>query len=292
MARIVLHDRPQANLPELMIKVVQLIKDFGSHRVLNGLTFEVPEGEALFVLGPSGAGKSTLLRCLNGLFWPTSGQVLIDGTALARKNLATVRQRVGFIFQNYQLISNLSVLRNVLIGRLAEKGPWSLVFTKRDHRLALEAIDAVGLSDKVHARASTLSGGQMQRVGIARALAHDPEVLLVDEPISNLDPVSGREILALLRRINRERGTTLICNLHDVGLAIETADRILGLRSGSILFDRRPAELGHDDLGRLYEASVPASRSMGSDRLVSDSGGPIPPVKTPTSLWTTREAPR
>ncbi|MBV8486666.1 MAG: ATP-binding cassette domain-containing protein, partial [Planctomycetaceae bacterium] len=174
------------------------------------MNLEVARGEALFVLGPSGAGKSTLLRCLNGLYWPSGGSVWIDEVKLERRNLAAIRRRVGFIFQGYQLISNLSVLRNVLIGRLAEKPGWSLFFSKRDLYLAREAIEAVGLEDKVHARVSELSGGQKQRVGIARALVRDPEVLLADEPISSLDPVTGREVLALLRSIGSARGMTLV----------------------------------------------------------------------------------
>ncbi len=253
-----------------MISVANLTKDFGGNRVLKGISFELARGEAVCVLGPSGAGKSTLLRCLNGLVRPTTGSISIAGMVLERKNLHAVRRRVGFIFQAYQLLGNLSVLRNVLIGRLAEKTPWNLVFSKHDHRVALEAIAAVGLGDKVHARVSELSGGQKQRVGIARALAHGPEVLLADEPISNLDPVTGREILALLQSINRERGTTLICNLHDVSQARVTADRILGLREGVLVFDRQPEALGADDLNRLYGMPRPgtgvASELAGSSR--------------------------
>jgi phosphonate transport system ATP-binding protein len=248
-----------------MIRIVELTKEFGGSRVLRGVNLEVARGEALFVLGPSGAGKSTLLRCLNGLYWPSDGSVWIGGVKLERGNLAAIRRRIGFIFQGYQLISNLSVLRNVLIGRLAEKPGWSLIFSKHDVRLARQAIDAVGLGDKVHARVSELSGGQKQRVGIARALVHDPEVLLADEPISSLDPVTGREILTLLRSIGIMRGMTLLCNLHDVSLAIETADRLIGLRDGVVAFDRRPEDLTTDDLNRLY----------GATRLAPPSGNPV-----------------
>lgn len=209
---------------------------------------------------------------------------------LKRKNLAAVRRRVGFIFQAYQLCGNLSVLRNVLIGRLAEKASWSILFSKHDRRVALAAIDAVGLGDKVHARVSELSGGQKQRVGIVRALAHDPEVLLADEPISNLDPVTGREILALLRSINRERGTTLICNLHDVSLAIGIADRILGLREGMLAFDRKPESINSDDLDRLYEmpraASGSAGELIGSSRLAQR----LPTGTDPAASYKTLES--
>jgi len=257
-----------------MIRIVELTKEFGGNQVLRGVNLEVARGEALFVLGPSGAGKSTLLRCLNGLYWPSSGSVWIGEAKLERGNLAAIRRRVGFIFQGYQLISNLSVLRNVLIGCLAKKPGWSLIFSKRDLHLAREAIEAVGLGEKVHARVSELSGGQKQRVGIARALVRDPEVLLADEPISSLDPVTGREILALLRSIGSMRGTTLVCNLHDVSLATEAADRLIGLRDGLVAFDRRPEELAADDLDRLYGA--PRLASPSGRFLAASSGGEVP----------------
>jgi phosphonate transport system ATP-binding protein len=200
-----------------MIEVENLTKFFGPLPVLKGLSFRVTCGDFVVVLGPSGAGKSTLLRCLSGLVSPSDGTVAIDGIKLDRRHLAALRKRVGFIFQGVNVHGNLTVLKNVLIGRLAEKAPWDVFFSKEDRRVALEAIDRVGLGAKVAARASKLSGGQRQRVGIARALAHDPAVLLADEPVSSLDPVTGREILDLLREINRDRGTTVLCNLHDRG---------------------------------------------------------------------------
>lgn len=241
-----------------MIEVEDLWKSFGGVRVLQGLTFRVGRGEAVFVLGPSGAGKSTLLRCLNGLVRPDWGRVAIDGIAVDRRGLHAVRKKVGFIFQGFNVVGNLSVLQNVLVGRLAEKAPWDVFFSKADRRIALDAIAAVGLAEKAYDRADTLSGGQKQRVGIARALAHDPDVLLADEPISNLDPKSGGEVLALLRAINRERGTTLVCNLHDVGHAARLGDRILGLRDGSLQYDGPPAEMSPGDLARIYGDHAPA----------------------------------
>lgn len=235
-----------------MIEVEHLTKSFGSLVVLDGLSFRVGRGEFVVVLGPSGAGKSTLLRCLNGLVRPSGGSIAVDGIGLDRHHLPAVRRRVGFIFQGVNVHGNLTVLQNVLIGRLAEKAPWAVLFSEDDRRVARDAIERVGLGAKRDARVSTLSGGQRQRVGIARALAHDPAVLLADEPVSSLDPVTGREILDLLREINRDRGTTVLCNLHDVGLASRVADRILGLRGGAIAFDGPPARLAPEDLARIY----------------------------------------
>jgi phosphonate transport system ATP-binding protein len=241
-----------------MIQVENLTKSFGTLVVLRRLAFEIERGEFVVVLGPSGAGKSTLLRCLNGLVRPSDGRIALDGIPVDRRHLTAVRKRVGFIFQGVNVHGNLSVLQNVLIGRLAEKAAWSLLFSEEDRGIAREVIDRVGLGEKSTARASTLSGGQRQRVGIARALAHDPEVLLADEPVSSLDPVTGREILDLLREINRERGTTIVCNLHDVGHANRIADRIIGLRGGEIAFDGPTDRLTPDHLARIYGQSLHA----------------------------------
>jgi phosphonate transport system ATP-binding protein len=235
-----------------MIEVEHLAKSFGSLTVLDGLTFREGRGEFVVVLGPSGAGKSTLLRCLNGLVCPSGGSGAVDGIGLGGRRLAAIRKRVGFIFQGVNVHGNLTVVQNVLIGRLAEKAPWDVFFSREDRRVARAAIERVGLAAKEEARVSTLSGGQRQRVGIARALAHDPAVLLADEPVSSLDPVTGREILDLLREISRDRGTTVLCSLHDVGLATRVADRVLGLRDGAIAFDGPPDRLGSDDLARIY----------------------------------------
>jgi phosphonate transport system ATP-binding protein len=235
-----------------MIAVERLTKAYGSLTVLDRLSFQVGRGEFVAVLGRSGAGKSTLLRCLNGLVRPSGGSVIVDGLVVDHQNLTAIRKRVGLIFQGINVHANLSSLGNVLIGRLAEKPAWGLLFSAEDRRVARAALDRVALGAKADARTSTLSGGQKQRVGIARALAHDPAVLLADEPVSSLDPVTGREILDLLRQINRERGTTVMCNLHDVGHAIRVADRVIGLRDGRIAFDGPPDRLTDDELARIY----------------------------------------
>jgi phosphonate transport system ATP-binding protein len=234
-----------------MIHVDSLSKSFGSIEVLRGLSFAVKSGEFVVVLGPSGAGKSTLLRCLNGLVRPSSGSIFVGGIALSRSSVGAIRKQVGFIFQGVNVHGNLTVLQNVLIGRLADKPPWGVLLSKDDRRRAFLALDRVGLSAKALARTSTLSGGQKQRVGIARALAHDPAVLLADEPISSLDPVTGREIMDLLLQINQERGTTVLCNLHDVGHATRIAGRVLGLRDGKIAFNGLPEHLA-PELTRIY----------------------------------------
>ena len=143
-----------------MIQVANLTKSFGRHRVLRALSFRVGAGELVVVLGPSGAGKSTLLRCLNGLVQPSLGSVAVAGSVVDRRTLGAVRKQVGFIFQGVNVHGSLTVLQNVLIGRLAEKSPWSILFSKEDRSVEREAIERVGLGEKTFARTSTLSGGQ------------------------------------------------------------------------------------------------------------------------------------
>jgi phosphonate transport system ATP-binding protein len=235
-----------------MIVVERLTKAFGSLTVLDRLSFSVGRGEFVVVLGSSGAGKSTLLRCLNGLVRPSGGSVNVEGVVVDRQNLAAVRKKVGFIFQGVNVHGNLSALHNVLLGRLADKHPFSIFFSQADQRVARAALERVALGARALDRTSTLSGGQKQRVGIARALAHNPAVLLADEPVSSLDPVTGSDILDLLREINRDRGTTVLCNLHDVELARRVADRVVGLCDGRIAFDGPPDRLGDADLARIY----------------------------------------
>jgi phosphonate transport system ATP-binding protein len=235
-----------------MIEINDLTKKFGENQVLDRVNFSINDREFLVILGSSGAGKSTLLRCLNGLVQPTSGQIKLDGTIYQKKNIQEIRRKVGFIFQQYQVIGNLTVKQNVLLGSLGTKSFWNIFFTKEEHVRAEEAIEMVGLSDKIHARVNQLSGGQKQRVGIARAVLQNPQVILADEPVASLDPVTSQEILSLLKRINEEKGTTIVCNLHQLDYARSYAERIIGIRHGRIQFDGAPSLLKDSDIARIY----------------------------------------
>ncbi|WP_199614404.1 phosphonate ABC transporter ATP-binding protein [Paenibacillus alkalitolerans] len=236
----------------MLLQVQQLSKSFGSKPVLHQVDFQADRGEFIAVLGSSGAGKSTLLRCINGLVIPTSGKVDVLGMEMNRKNLQRVRRHVGFIFQNFNVIGNLSVLQNVLIGLLGAKGYWNVMFSREEKRKAEEVIDIVGLGDKLHERADRLSGGQKQRVGIARVLAQNPDIILADEPVSNLDPVTSREIMDILRTINETRGTVILCNLHQLELAAEYGHRIIGIHSGRVCFNGNAHDLRDEDLSLIY----------------------------------------
>ncbi len=235
-----------------MIQINKLEKFFGQNEVLKNISFEVKQGEFLIVLGSSGAGKSTLLRCINGLVTPTSGEVLINDLKVNKRNIQRIRKKVGFIFQGFNVIGNLSVLHNVLIGRLAYKSPVNIFFSKEERKMAEEAIEIVGLKDKVNTRVDQLSGGQKQRVGIARVLVQNPEIILADEPVSSLDPVIGREILELLREINQQRRTTIICNLHQLEYAKTFGQRIVGVRNGTVQYDGIAKNIKDMDLLNIY----------------------------------------
>ncbi len=225
---------------------------------LSDVTLEVPKGQIMGLIGPSGAGKSTLIRCINRLVEPTSGKVMLgdlDLVRLGKRDLRRQRRRIGMIFQEYSLVERLTVMENVLSGRLGYVPFWRSFLRKfpgADIQRAYQLLDRVGLIDHADKRADALSGGQRQRVGIARALAQDPELLLVDEPTASLDPKTSRQIMRLLTEICAERGLPAIVNIHDVPLAQQFMQRIVGLRAGRVVFDGPPGELTEAALTTIY----------------------------------------
>ena len=242
-----------------MLKIESLSKTYRTgDKALDAVTFEVPQGQVVGLIGPSGAGKSTLIRCINRLVEPTEGRVILGERDIARLgtgDLRRARRRIGMIFQEYALVERLTVMENVLSGRLGYVGFWRS-FTRRypatDIENAFRLLDRVGLSVHADKRADALSGGQRQRVGIARALAQHPELLLIDEPTASLDPKTSRQIMRLIVEICRERGLPAIINIHDVVLAQQFSDRIIGLKAGELVFDCAPSRLSEDVLTTIY----------------------------------------
>lgn len=228
----------------------------GGVAALQSVGLDVRAGEFMVVLGRSGAGKSTLLRCLNGLVRPTAGSVRVDGIGLLDRasRLREHRRRTGMVFQLHHLIDRLTALRNVLTGRLGHHSPWRslLPLPRADRELALRCLERVGLFEKALHRVDRLSGGERQRVGIARALAQQPRLLLADEPVANLDPATAERMLTLLRGICRADGLTAVVSLHQVDLARRYGERIVGLARGTIVFDGPVAALTEADLRRIY----------------------------------------
>jgi phosphonate transport system ATP-binding protein len=225
---------------------------------LRGVDLEVPAGQVMALIGPSGAGKSTLIRCVNRLVEPTAGRVYLGGqelTGLGRAELRRARRRIGMIFQEFALVERLTVMENVLSGRLGYTGflaSWRRRFPKTDIERATALLERVGLLDHIDKRADALSGGQRQRVGIARALAQEPELLLVDEPTASLDPKTSRSVMRLLTELCTERKLAAIVNIHDVGLAQMFLPRIVGLNAGAIVYDGPATGLTPDVLTQIY----------------------------------------
>jgi phosphonate transport system ATP-binding protein len=231
----------------------------GGREALRGITLAIRRGESAVLLGKSGAGKSTLLRCINGLQKPTAGIIRVEG--IGRLGDTTdwreLRRQTGMVFQLHHLIGRHTALQNVLMGRLGYHSPFRSLFPlpPPDVALALECLDRVGLADKAMQRADQLSGGERQRVGIARAIAQNPRIILADEPVASLDPATAQSVLELLRRISREDGLTLLFSLHQIEFACQFGDRVIGLSGGKIVFDGRPQELTESPLGRIYGGS-------------------------------------
>lgn len=239
---------------------------------LNNVDLQVPAGQVLALIGPSGAGKSTLIRCVNRLIEPSAGNIVLDATAITTVRGARLRQarrQIGMIFQNYALVERLSVMENVLSGRLAYVGFWRSYFRRfpqADIRQAINLLERVGLDTMLDKRCDALSGGQKQRVGIARALMQQPKLLLVDEPTASLDPKTSRQIMRLICELCQEQHLAAIINIHDVALAQQFVDRIVGLRGGEIVYDGTPEGLTPEILTTIYgEEDWSATRKDGAE---------------------------
>jgi phosphonate transport system ATP-binding protein len=225
---------------------------------LEGVNLTFRRGEFTVLIGPSGAGKSTLLRCLNLLTRPTRGKVRVEGVGEITLGLCREhRRRTGMIFQQHHLIGRHTALQNVLTGRLGFHPWWRTLWPlpRGEQRLALDCLDRVGLLTRALERAENLSGGEQQRVGIARALAQQPRLLLADEPVASLDPATAGRVLDLLHRICKEDALTCIVSLHQLDLTQTYADRIVALNRGRVVFDGTPTALSPGILADIYHGT-------------------------------------
>ena len=242
-----------------VLEVRNLSKSYGEVRALSDVNLSVGRGELVALIGPSGAGKSTLLRCINRMIDATTGEVVfenVDVQRLARADLRRVRTKIGMIFQHYNLVYRLTVIENVLHGRLGYlRGVSGIIgrYSELDKARAVEIIRRLGLLEQIYKRCDALSGGQMQRVGIARALIQDPQIILCDEPIASLDPSTAKVIMDYLRTISSELGIAVLVSLHQVDVALKYADRILGVNGGRIVFDGIPAALTREMVYEIYD---------------------------------------
>lgn len=240
----------------MLLEINGLRKTFGDGtRALRGVNLSAKSGEFIVILGPSGSGKTTLLRSINGLVQPEEGEIKFAGQTVSTDSLPALRKKTGMVFQDFNLVNNLSSINNVLTGLLDSSNKLASMFYlfSRPQKLhALKCLERVGLLEKAYARVDQLSGGQKQRVGIARAIAKNPVLLLADEPVASLDPVIAHSILTLLRNIGREFGITVICNLHQVDLALKFSDRIVGISGGRIVLDLPTPEVDENYIRDIY----------------------------------------
>ncbi|WP_145468621.1 phosphonate ABC transporter ATP-binding protein [Staphylococcus pettenkoferi] len=239
------------------------------HVGLDRINLNIEKGDFAVIVGLSGSGKSTLLRSINRLHDITEGEILIDDKSMTKASgnqLLEMRRNIGMIFQNFNLVKRSSVMRNVLSGRVGYHPTWKMIlglFPKEDKIKALEALDRVNILDKYKSRSDELSGGQQQRISIARALCQEPAIILADEPVASLDPLTTKQVMDDLKRINQELGITIIINLHFVDLAREYGTRIIGLRDGQLVFDG-PVERATDEaFNEIYGRSIQDEEKLG-----------------------------
>ena len=239
-----------------MLEINNLKKTFeNGSPALKGVDLKINKGEFVSILGPSGSGKTTLLRTINGLETSSGGEIYFNNKEVNNNNISEVQKKTGMIFQEFNLVNNLSAINNVLTGLLNSSNKFlSLfyLFSKKQKIEALRSLETVGLLEKSYSRSDELSGGQRQRVGIARAIIKKPLLLLADEPVASLDPKSSNIILSLLKKINQEFGTTILCNLHQVDLAKKYSDRVIGLIDGKIIFDEKSSNINEAYLKKIY----------------------------------------
>ena len=239
-----------------MLEINNLKKTFeNGSPALKGVDLKINKGEFVSILGPSGSGKTTLLRTINGLETSSGGEIYFNNKEVNNNNISEVQKKTGMIFQEFNLVNNLSAINNVLTGLLNSSNKFlSLfyLFSKQQKIEALRSLETVGLLEKSYSRSDELSGGQRQRVGIARAIIKKPLLLLADEPVASLDPKSSNIILSLLKKINQEFGTTILCNLHQVDLAKKYSDRVIGLVDGKIIFDEKSNYINEAYLKKIY----------------------------------------
>jgi len=243
-----------------LLELRALEKTYGKDtRALNGVNLTFEHGEFVVIIGPSGAGKSTLIRCINKMVELSGGEVIICGEHVERlrgRALRKMRSRIGMIFQHYNLVGRVNVIKNVLHGRLGKTSTLKSLlglYPVADKQAAFDLLHKVGLEEQIYKRADELSGGQMQRVGICRALIQQPELLLADEPIASLDPQSAEVVMEQLKSITAEQGLTCIVNLHQVDFARRYATRIVGIKAGVVVFDGVPDELTDETIAAIYK---------------------------------------
>lgn len=229
---------------------------------LKNVNLNIEQGEFVAIIGLSGAGKSTILRCINRMHDIQQGTLTVDGVdveSLSGKALRRFRRKVGMIFRSFNLVSRSTVIKNVLTADVPDMPFWRVlfgIFTKEQKMRALESLDKVGILDKAYTRCDQLSGGQQQRVALARTLNQNPSIILADEPVASLDPVTARQVMSDFVRINKEYKITILLNIHHVDLALNYCDRVIGVRAGEIVFDGPASSITQEQLDEVYNGTA------------------------------------
>ncbi|MDY5730751.1 MAG: phosphonate ABC transporter ATP-binding protein [Eubacteriales bacterium] len=233
---------------------------------LKDVNLTIEQGEFVAIIGLSGAGKSTLIRTINRMIDPTHGELLVDGTnvmQLKGQALRRFRRKIGMIFQSFNLVMRSSVIKNVLASMVPDMNFFRVlfgIFTKEQKMSALEALDNVGILEKAYIRCDQLSGGQQQRVALARTINQNPNIILADEPVAALDPVTAHQVMDDFKRINKNFNISILINIHHVDLALEYADRVIGIKKGEIVYDGPSSEVTKEVLDSIYGgAEIPTA---------------------------------
>lgn len=257
-----------------MIKFENVGKIYPNKTVaLTDIDLEIKQGEFIAIIGLSGAGKSTLIRLVSKMIDITSGTLIVNNIKVDKdlrgKELRKFRREIGMVFQSFNLIERTTVINNVLTAKVADKGFFASLFgyySKEEKLEALEALDKVGILEKAYTRVDQLSGGQMQRVALSRTLAQNPKIILADEPVASLDPVTANMIMDDFKRINNKMNITVIVNMHHVDLALKYATRIIGVYGGKIVFDGSSKSVNEEVLKNIYQRQITSNEMMFKDK--------------------------
>ena len=226
------------------------------------VNLKIQQGEFVGIIGLSGAGKSTLIRTINRMIDITDGQLIVDDTDVSKLSGASLRKfrrKIGMIFQSFNLVTRTTAIKNVLTSNVPDMPFFKVLFglfSKEQKLKALDALDKVGILDKAYTRCYQLSGGQQQRVALARTLNQNPTIILADEPVAALDPVTAHQVMSDFKRINTEMNISILINIHHVDLALSYADRIIGIRAGEIVYDGPTSKVTQEVLDSIYNGSA------------------------------------
>ena len=249
--RPIMPDAGADNRP--LVELTHVEKHYGDLHVLKDINLTVRKGEVLVIVGPSGSGKSTMCRTINRLETIDSGDIRIDGKPLPQegKELASLRAEVGMVFQSFNLFANKTILENVTLAPIKVRH----MDKKEAEDLAMDLLGRVGVASQASKMPSQLSGGQQQRVALARTLNQNPKIILADEPVASLDPITAKQVMEDFVRINKEYNISILLNIHHVDLALKYCDRVIGVRAGEIVFDGPASTITQEQIDAVYNGT-------------------------------------